>query len=168
MAAAVGLTLLSAYGSIKQGQDQRTMYRLQAEQTRIAGERQSIQYEFQANQVLRKVNATNAAVVARGFAGGVQGFTGSSALLQAVNETRGGREFAFALQNSTAAQRGGLIQGSLYEGAGDIARNTGYFDAAGKLGMAAAMAGKVGSAPSGGASAAPSNPVYGSGGPFMN
>lgn len=144
MAAAIAMMAVSAAGSIKQGEDQRTMYNLQAEQTRIQGERQAIQYEFQANQVLRKVNATNAAVVARGYAGGVQGFSGSSALIQAVNETRGGREFQFALDNAGAARRGSLIQGTLYESAGTTARNTGYFDAAGKLGQAMMMGAKGG------------------------
>lgn len=144
MAAAIAMMAVSAAGSIKQGEDQRTMYNLQAEQTRIQGERQAIQYEFQANQVLRKVNATNAAVVARGYSGGVQGFSGSSALIQAVNETRGGREFKFALDNASAARRGSLIQGTLYESAGTTARNTGYFDAAGKLGQAMMMGAKGG------------------------
>lgn len=147
---AIAMMTASAAGSIKQGEDQRTMYRLQAEQTRIQGERQAIQYEFQANQVLRKVNATNAAVVARGYSGGVQGFSGSSALIQAVNETRGGREFKFALDNAEASRRGSLIQGTLYESAGDTARMTGYFDAAGKLGQAGFMAYKAGIFESGG------------------
>ena len=106
-----------------------------------------MQYELQANEILRRTNQANAAVVARGFAGGTAGFEGSAGLIQAVNNTRGGKEFMFALQNADMTKRSGLIQASLYEGAGQIAEQAGYFDAAGKLGQAAFMYSKIGGKP---------------------
>ena len=146
--AAGGLAVLSAYGSIKEGQDKKKYYNQQAAMTRIETERAAIKYEFQANQILQRTNAANAAVIARGFAGGVNAFEGSAGLIQAVNSTRGGKEFAFALSGAEGQRRNGLIQASLYEDAGRTAERTGYFNAAGKLGMAAASASSMGGAPS--------------------
>lgn len=143
-AVAIGMAVFSAYGSIQEGKAKRGYYELQAAQTRVESDRKAIQYQFQANQILQRVNSANASVIARGFAGGVQGFSGSSALIQAVNDTKGGKEFAFALGNSDAVRRGGLIQATLYESAGRTAERAGYFDAAGKLGMAAVSYGKLG------------------------
>lgn len=145
---AIAMTALSAYGSIREGQDKKKYYDQIAQQSRIEGERKAIQYEFQANQILQRTNAANAAVIARGFAGGTQGFEGSAGLIQAVNNTRGGKEFAFALGNADGTRRNSLIQASLYEQAGETALRTGYFNAAGKLGMAALTYGQIGGAPS--------------------
>jgi hypothetical protein len=149
-AVAIPLMILSAYGSIKAGEDKKKYYNQQAAMTRIETERAAIKYEFQANQILQRTNAANAAVIARGFAGGVNAFDGSAGLIQAVNSTRGGKEFAFTLSASEGQRRNGLIQASLYEDAGATALRTGYFDAAGKLGMAAASYGSLGGAPSSG------------------
>ncbi len=148
---AIAMTALSAYGSIKEGQDKKKYYDQVAQQSRIEGERKAIQYEFQANQILQRTNAANAAVIARGFAGGTQGFEGSAALIQSINNTRGGKEFTFALGNADGSRRASLIQASLYDQAGVTAERTGYFNAAGKLGMAALTYGSLG----GGQSPAP-------------
>ena len=146
---AVSLTAVSAVGSIEAGKARNKMYQMQARQAEVESDRRAVQYELQANEILRRTNQANAAVVARGFAGGTQGFEGSAGLIQQVNNTRGGKEFMFALQNADMAQRGGLIQASLYRGAGQIAEQAGYFDAAGKLGSAGFQFAKMGSAPSG-------------------
>jgi hypothetical protein len=148
-AIAITLQVVSAAGSIKAGQDRNKMYQMQAKQAEVESDRRAVQYELQANDILRRTNQANAAVVARGFAGGTQGFEGSAGLIQQVNNTRGGKEFMFALQNADTAQRGGLIQASLYRGAGQIAEQAGYFDAFGKLGSAGMSYAKLGSAPSG-------------------
>ena len=145
---AIALAVVSAYGSIKEGQDKKKYYNQQAAMTRIETERAAIKYEFQANQILQRTNAANAAVIARGFAGGVNAFDGSAGLIQAVNSTRGGKEFAFALSGAEGQRRNGLIQASLYEDAGATAERTGYFNAFAKLGGAAASASSLGGAPS--------------------
>jgi hypothetical protein len=145
---AVALMVVSAYGSIKAGQDKNKLYQMQAKQAEVEADRKAVQYELQGNEILRRTNQANAAVVARAFAGGTQGFEGSAGLIQAVNNTRGGKEFTFALQNADMVKRSGLIQANLYEGAGQIAEQAGYFDAAGKLGQAAFTYGKIGGPPS--------------------
>jgi hypothetical protein len=144
---AVAMAVVSAFGSIQEGKAKNDYYKMQAAQTRVESERRAIQSQFKANQILQRINSANASVIARGFAGGVQGFDGSAALIQAVNDTRGGKEFAFELGTSDAVRRGGLIQATLYESAGKTAERAGYFDAAGKLGMATLSYSKVGSAP---------------------
>lgn len=148
MVAAVALTALSAYGSIKEGQDKKNYYNQLAQQTKVETERKAIQYEFQGNQILQRTNAANAAVIAKAFSGGVSAFDGSAQLVQEISSQRGGKEFAFALSAADSARRNGLIQASLYESAGTTAERTGYFNAAGKLGMAAVTAGSTGGAPS--------------------
>lgn len=140
----IAATAVSAYGSIKQGQDKKKYYDQQAAMTRIETERAAIKYEFQANQILQRTNAANAAVIARGFAGGVNAFDGSAAMIQTVNNTRGGKEFAFALSGADSQRRNGLIQASLYEDAGATAERTGYFDAFGKIAGASMMASTLG------------------------
>jgi hypothetical protein len=144
---AVAMAVVSAIGSIQGGKAQRSNYQLQAAQTRVESERKAIQYEFQANQILQRVNTANASVVARGFAGGTQGFEGSAGLIQAVNTTKGGKEFMFALGSSDSVRRTGLIQSTLYESAGRTAERAGYFDAAGKLASASFSYSKMGGAP---------------------
>lgn len=144
---AIAATAVSAYGSIRAGQDKKKYYDQMAQQSQIEGERRAIQYQFQANQILQRTNAANAAVIARAFAGGTQGFEGSAGLVQTINNTRGGKEFAFALANADSTRRNSLIQSSLYQQAGTTAEQTGYFDAFGKLGFAAATYGQMGGAP---------------------
>jgi hypothetical protein len=144
---AVAMAVVSAFGSIQQGKAQKSYYEVQAAQARVESERKAVQYQFQGNQILQRLNAANSAVVARSFAGGMQGFEGSAALTQAINNTRGGKEFAFALENSDSVRRAGLIQSTLYESAGKTAERASYFDAAGKIGMAALSYGKIGGAP---------------------
>jgi hypothetical protein len=147
MAVGLAFTALSAYGSIKEGQDKKNYYNQLAAQTRVETERKAIQYEFQGNQILQRTNAANAAAIAKAFSGGVSAFDGSAQLVQEITNQRGGKEFAFALSASDSARRNGLIQASLYEGAGVTAERTGYLNAAGKLGMAAVSAGSLGGAP---------------------
>ena len=146
-AVAIALAVVSAYGSIKEGQDKKEYYNKMADQTRVETERKAIQYEFQGNQILQRTNAANASVIAKAYSGGVSAFDGSAMMVQSVNNTRGGKEFSFALDNSNSARRNGLIQASLYEDAGATALRTGYFSAAAKLGMAAATYGSLGQAP---------------------
>ena len=156
---AIVMAVASAYGSIKEGQDKKNYYNQLAAQTRVETERKAIQYEFQGNQILQRTNAANAAAIAKAFSGGVSAFDGSAQLVQQVTNQRGGKEFAFALAGADSSRRNGLIQASLYEGAGVTAERTGYFNAAGKLGGAAASYSSIGGAP-GGERAGGAAPIY--------
>jgi hypothetical protein len=156
---AISLMLVSAYGSYEAGQDKKKMYEMQSKQAEIESGRRAVQYEIQANQILQRTNTALASTIARGYAGGTQGFEGSAALVQQITQTRGGKEFMFALDNSDMTRRGGLIQASLYEQAGSIAEMTGTYEAIGKVGQAFAMGSKLGGPP-GAERAGGAAPVY--------
>jgi hypothetical protein len=133
--------VVGAIGEYQSGQSKKRMYDMQAKQVSVEAERKAVQYRQQANQVLRKQGATNAAIVARGAAGGVDPFSGSADVIRRAADTAAGREFEITLANADAALRGGAIQAQLYEAAGDQAGRAGAFSAVSKLAMAAASAG---------------------------
>lgn len=140
---AIAATVVSAIGSIQGGKAQKQMYNVQALQTTAQSERKALQYELQANDILRRKREANAAIAARSFAGGVDAFSGSPDLLRAVNDTTAGREFMFALDNANLAMSFGDVEANMLRAAGKQAEKAGYFDAAAKLGMAAASAAKM-------------------------
>jgi hypothetical protein len=140
---AIAATVVSAIGSIQGGKAQKQMYNVQALQTTAQSERKALQYELQANDILRRKREANAAIAARSFAGGVDAFSGSPDLLRAVNDTTAGREFMFALDNANLAMSFGDIEANMLRAAGKQAEKAGYFDAVAKLGMAAATSAKM-------------------------
>lgn len=130
--------VVGAVGEYQSGQAKKRMYDMQAKQVSVEAERKAVQYRQQANQVLRKQADTNAAIVARGYAGGVDPFSGSGDVVRRAVDTKAGREFEIVLANADAALRGGAIQAQIYEAAGDQAGRAGAFNAVSKLAMAAA------------------------------
>ncbi len=138
------MSVFSAIGEYEKGQAQKRQYDLQAKQVSVEAGRKAVQYQQQANQVLRKQAATNAAIAARGAAGGVDPFSGSPDIVRRAADTAAGREFEIMLTNADAALRGGAIQARIYEEAGDAAGRAGAFAAVAKLGSAAMSAGGSG------------------------
>lgn len=137
--AAAALSAASAVQSIQQGKAQKTAYELQAQQTQLKAQRDALQYEQAALDTYRKLSITNANAAARGFSGGVNGFSGSAKLVQQVNETRAGRDINILEQNKQFGLTFGDIQANILEDAGDQAVRGSYFDAASKLGTAIYM-----------------------------
>ena len=120
---------LQAVQALRQGQAQSAMYELQGEMALANAERQAVNAELQANEVLRNLRRTNAAAIARGFAGGVSGFSGSSKLIQEVNEQYAGRDFK-NLQVAAKEKRSfGQIQNMMFQEAADAAVESSVFDA---------------------------------------
>ena len=138
---AIAAAVTSAIGSYQMGQAQKAQYGVQAQMATVEGQRKQIQYQQRANDVLRRRNATNAALAARASAGGVDPFSGSPDIVRAANDTAAGREYSTLLLDADAAMRGGMLQAELYRGAGQMAARRGTFDAIAKLGMAAASMG---------------------------
>jgi hypothetical protein len=134
---AIASSVLSAVGSIQQGKQQEKIYKLQAKQADLKSRRDALQYEQQANRVFERMLQTNATAAARGFSGGVSGFTGSAGLIQQRSETDAGRDIEIMQEGSRAAISFGEIQANMLKEAGSAAVSGGYFDAIGKLGMAA-------------------------------
>jgi hypothetical protein len=136
-AVAATMAVVSAAGSIQQGRAQKEMYELQASQTRLKASRDALQYERAATDAYKKLLMTNANAAARGFAGGVQGFSGSAKLIQQVNEKNAGRDIETLEENKKSTLSFGEMQARMLQEAGDQAVTGSYFDAIGKLGMAA-------------------------------
>jgi hypothetical protein len=136
---AIATSVLSAYNTIEQGKSQKAMYNLQAKQVGLKAQRDALQYEQQANQVLERMLMNNATASARGFSGGVQGFTGSAGLIQTRNEKVAGRDVEILQTNSKEAISFGEIQSKMLKDAGSQALRGSYFDAIAKLGQAAYM-----------------------------
>jgi len=131
---------LGALQSLQQGRYQAAMYELQGEMALAKSQRDAVNAEIQANDVLRKLRQTNAAAIARGFAGGVSGFSGSAKLVQDINEKFAGRDFK-NLQIAAKEKRSfGEIQKMMFEEAADAAQSSSMFDALTKTAMAAAGA----------------------------
>lgn len=136
---ATGASVLSAYGTLQAGQAQSEMYQLQADQAKLKASRDALQYEQQANLVLERMLQTNATAAARGYAGGVQGLSGSSKLIQERNQKVAGRDVAVLQEGAKSAISFGEVQANLLKSAADQAVTGSYFDAIGKIGTAAYM-----------------------------
>lgn len=136
---AAGSGVLSAVGTLQAGQQQKRMYDLQARQAQLKAQRDALQYEQQGNQVLERLLQNNASAAARGFAGGVSGFSGSAKLIQERSEKVAGRDVQIMQEGASSAQSFGEIQSNMLIEAGDQAVRGSYFDAIGKLGQAAYM-----------------------------
>ena len=131
---------LGALQSLQQGRYQAAMYELQGKMSQAKAERDAVNAEIQANDVLRKLRQVNSAAIARGFAGGISGFSGSAKLVQDINEKFAGRDFK-NLQIAAKEKRSfGEIQKMMFEEAADAAESSSMFDALGKTAMAAANA----------------------------
>jgi hypothetical protein len=135
---AIAAAGLSAIGSIRQGKQQASMYRLQAQQATLKASRDALQYEQQANSVLDRVLQNNATAAAKGFAGGVSGFSGSAKLVQERSTKVAGKDVAVLQEGAKSALSFGEIQSNMLNEAAKDAITGSYFDAIGKLGMAAA------------------------------
>jgi len=134
---AIAAAGLSAVGSLRQGQQQATMYRLQAQQAKLKASRDALQYEQQANSVLDRLLQNNATAAAKGFAGGVSGFSGSAKLIQERSTKEAGQDVGVLQEGAKSALSFGEIQSRMLNEAASDAITGSYFDAIGKLGTAA-------------------------------
>ena len=143
IALSVASTAMSASQSMSQAKSQAAMYRLQAMQTQADSARKALAYEQRANETLRKLNANNAATVARGYAGGIVGLEGSSKLITTLNTREAGRDYQTDLSNAANAMLSGNAQSDIYGNAADIATGGGLLDAATKIATGAYEVSKV-------------------------
>ena len=129
MALQVASGVFSAVQSIRQGAAAEADYEIKAAQAKVKAEREAVNAEIEANNVLRKLRQTNSSAVARGFAGGVSGFSGSAKLVQTVNETYAGRDFTQLQATAKERRSFGDIQSQMFKEAGDAAKDSSTFDA---------------------------------------
>jgi hypothetical protein len=79
----------------------------------------------------------NATAAAKGFAGGVSGFSGSAKLVQERSTKVAGKDVGVLQEGSKAAISFGEVQSRMLNEAASDAITGSYFDAIGKLGTAA-------------------------------
>lgn len=140
---AIGSQLMSARGSVQTGTIQAKGYNWQAAQALLKSKREALQYEQQANLSLERLLQNNAAAVARGFAGGVSGFSGSSKIIQERNEKLAGRDVQTLKEGAKTSLTFGAIEASMLQEAGEAAIQGSYFDAMSKIGSAAYTASQI-------------------------
>jgi hypothetical protein len=123
--------------SIMAGQTQADMYRLQQLQLRAKIDNDRLNLTRQGNDVLRRLAQSNASAAARGYAGGVKGYEGSSAMLMDVNEKYAGNDMETIQQNIATSGTYGQIQDSMLSAASEKAVTGSYYDAFASVGKAA-------------------------------
>jgi len=125
---------VSAFGKLQAGAAQRRMYDEQAAQAQMRGRSEAIAYKQQGADVLRNLNENLSAIIARSAAGGVDPTSGSAAVLQQYAMAEGVREKNIAADNALLAEGQASTQAHQYRMAGQAARQTSLFQAAGTLG----------------------------------
>lgn len=130
-------SVLQGVNSIMAGQTQADMYRLQQLQLRAKIDNDRLNFTRQGNDVLRRLLQSNASAAARGYAGGIKGFEGSSAKLMDINEKYAGQDMETIQQNINTSAAYGDIQNSMLTTASDTAVRGSYADFFTSMGKAA-------------------------------
>lgn len=132
MSLPVVFAIVAAGSKIASGIQQQKMYNLQAEQSRLQGQREALKGRIgalnannQALTILQNQRKFYSAVNARAAAGGVRGFEGSPAEIMFQQGILSGREFDIARENAMQslnagleAQLAGEAQAGIYRQAG--------------------------------------------------
>ena len=133
---AMGFSGLQAVGAYQRGQYIEQQYKMQAEQMRVDQEINRLNILRAANDKTRNLIATNASVLATGFAAGVNGFDGSVKLVTRKNEERYLRDLSVLEFNETSSELYQDAQSSLLASASDEAVRGSKFDALYHIGNA--------------------------------
>lgn len=139
----VATQLLRAPVAMRAGQAQSNMYAIQGLQAAAKANRDALNAELEANRVLDKVRRTNANAVARGYAGGVEGLSGSAKLIQDMNLKYAGRDLRSLDVASRERKTFGQIQQAMFAQAADQALVTGTMNALEAVGSAAWTASQI-------------------------
>ncbi len=163
---------LQAVGTIRSGQAQAANYQAQAQQTLIQARsdvirsrKEELNHKNKGVEILKAVGRNLATINARGAAGALDPFSGSTGNLMTVNLKEGYLDYGFELDNANLARENQkIIQGSaeyqarIYREAAKQAKSTAMLSAISSAAMGAYAIGQF-STPSA-ASAASSAPMY--------
>lgn len=130
-------TALQGVNAIQAGQTQASMYKLQQLQLQAKIQNDRLNLTRQGNDVLRRLMQSNASAAARGYAGGVKSYEGSSAKLMDINEKYAGQDMETIQQNIATSGTYGKIQDSMLSAASEKAVTGSYYDAFASVGKAA-------------------------------
>jgi len=131
ISAAVGLigTVVSAVGAISQANAMAKAAELQATNALIQGNAQAMNHQRQAITVMNRTMETEAAINARGAAGGIDPFSGSAGALSEYAMRLGFDEYSWARENVEMAKLSGQAGQAAYQGAAESYRLQGFFAA---------------------------------------
>ncbi len=149
---AVAAAVVGAIGTMKQGAAQKAMYDAQATQTLvqarsnvIKSRREALKYKQDGVAVLDKMRKTIATVSARGAAGSIDPFSGSTGNLQINIFDQGYLDFSInkdntnmARENMNIIQKSAEYQAGIYRAAGRAAKQAATFKAITSVAMAGA------------------------------
>lgn len=145
-----GLTAATASMQYRAGKQAARGYALQATQARIEARQMSLQYKKQSVDVMKNILATQATVVARAGAGGIDPFSGNAGTLQNYALATGVNELYTIKDNQVLALAGGELQAKQYLIQGRAARLQANAQALGTLAAGVAMTTQVMPGKSGG------------------
>ena len=133
----VATQLLRAPVAMRAGQAQSNIYAIQGLQAAAKANRDALNAELEANEVLRNAQRINANALARGYAGGVVGLSGSAKLVQDMNLKYAGKDLRNLDLSSKERKTFGEIQQAIFAQASDQALTTGTMNALESIGSAA-------------------------------
>ena len=138
-----GLTAATASMQYRAGKQAARGYALQATQARIEARQASLQYRQQSLDVMKNILATQATIVARSGAGGIDAFSGNPDTLQTYALATGVNELYTIKDNQILALAGGELQAKQYLIQGRAARLQANAQALGTLAAGVAMTKQV-------------------------
>ena len=128
-----GLSAVSAFGQLQAGRAQAKGYAQEAALAQVQARGEALKYKKQSVDVLKNIVRTNSALTARGYAGGIDPFSGSAQALSNFTVSEGAKEYFVTQDNQVIAREGGALQSSLYMQQARQSQRSGVFGAAGTL-----------------------------------
>lgn len=122
-------SVMGAFQQMSAGKAQAEQYKIQGLMAQAKGERDAVNAEIQGNTVLENLRRINSAAIASGFAGGVNAFSGSTKLMQTVNDIKAGEDFNMLQVSAKEKRSFGEIQNMLFQSAADEAISSSKFKA---------------------------------------
>lgn len=119
----------------------------QASSTRLQARSEALKYKQQGVAVLRNILENDAAINARGAAGGIASYSGSNLTLSNYAMARGADEFFMTREGQTIALRTGEIKADQYMQQAAAVKQQAFMSAAFGLGAQQYSQSQLGSAP---------------------
>lgn len=129
-----GMSIMQGVGAYNRGKILEAQYDIQSEQVRNEQEIKRLNLIKDANDKARALLAANGSAFAYGYAGGVNAFDGSVALVTKKNEERYLRDLSTLEFNQQASENFQVAEMSLLQQAGDISNLGSKIDALGYIG----------------------------------
>ena len=131
----IAFAAVSAFGAMRQGQGEAAYREAQARQAEIEADEKYIAAKQEGNQALRRLRMAVSSTIAAAAAGGINAASGSPTVLNLYNYREGARDYYESVDNATVGSGMARYQSQIYRSAGKTAKQSGYLNAAGHLGM---------------------------------